>query len=79
MLNQRKDPRVPTNAAGFSRFDGKVVPVFLRNRSAGGARVRVKSMTALPDRFHLVVQLEGIDRDCVVVWRRGNDCGVRFE
>jgi hypothetical protein len=56
-----------------------VIPVFLRNRSAEGARLRARSTTALPDRFHLVVVAESIDHDCVVVWRRGSDCGVKFE
>jgi hypothetical protein len=79
MPDQRRDYRISTNAAGFSRIDGKVIPVFLRNRSAEGARLRARSATALPDRFHLVVVAESIDRDCVVVWRRGSDCGVKFE
>ena len=79
MSEQRRKQRLPTNSAGFGRIDGKVIPVFLRNRSADGARVRAGNATALPDRFHLVVVAESIDRDCVVVWRRGNDYGLRFE
>jgi hypothetical protein len=77
--NNRNDRRKATNSAGLGRFDGKEVPVFLRDQSASGARLRVMGSMALPERFRLVVQLERIDRNCFVVWRRGSDCGVRFE
>jgi hypothetical protein len=77
--NARANRRLPTNTAGLAKFDGKEVAVLLRDRSEGGARVRGVGSSKLPDRFRLVVPLEKIDTDCVVVWRRGSDCGVKFE
>ena len=71
--------RKPTNAPGLAKFDAKEVPVFLRDCSLSGARLRSKGTIALPDRFRLVVSFEKIDRECVVVWRRGADCGVTFD
>ena len=75
----RIDRRKPTNAAGLAKFGAKEVPVFLRDCSLSGARLRSKGPTALPNRFRLVVSFEKIDADCVVVWRRGVDCGVTFD
>ena len=47
--------------------------------SDGGARLY--SETPLPDTFILSVKGEGIDglrRQCQVVWRLGGECGVAF-
>lgn len=74
----RLQRRKPTNASGVAKFDGKEVVVLLRDRSESGARLR-STGGPLPDRFRLVIPLEKINTDCVVVWRRASDCGVRFE
>ena len=79
MPKSHRAPRRPTNVAGLAKFDNKEVTVVLRDRSETGARLRPVSKTQLPESFRLVVPFEKIDTDCVVVWRRGNDCGVRFE
>ena len=79
MSKSPRAPRRPTNVAGLAKFDNKQVTVVLRDRSETGARLRPVSKTQLPNSFRLVVPLEKIDIECVVVWRRGNDCGVRFE
>jgi hypothetical protein len=79
MTDARAKRRRPTNAGGLAKFDGKELALMLRDRSEGGARVRPVGSTKLPDRFRLVVPLEKIDSNCVVMWRRGSDCGVKFE
>jgi hypothetical protein len=78
-LEARKYRRKPTNNAGIARFDGKECPLLLRDLSAAGARIRIVGAAQIPDRFRLIVPMEKIDKPCVVVWRRGSDCGVQFE
>jgi len=75
----RTTARKRTNKAGIIKSAGKELTVLLRDLSDTGARMRLVSPGTIPDRFKLVAPLEKIDADCVVVWRRGSDCGVRFE
>jgi hypothetical protein len=72
-------PRRRTNKAGIIKTAEKELTVVLRDVSKTGARVKLVSPGSIPDRFKLVAALEKINADCVVVWRRGKDCGVRFE
>jgi hypothetical protein len=74
----RVNRRSATNSAGLAKFDGKEVPVVLRDRSPEGAKLRPLGKAALPDAFQLVISLEKIDVACTVIWRRGSDCGVKF-
>lgn len=55
------------------------MPLFLRDLSATGARIKIVGQAQIPDRFRLIVPMEKVDKPCVVVWRRGTDCGVEFE
>lgn len=71
--------RRKTNNAGIIKVGAKEVPVLLRDASQTGARVRLVKSCELPDQITLVSAIEKIDRPCVVVWRRGNDIGLRFE
>ena len=78
-VETRKFRRKPTNNAGVAKFDGKECPLLLRDLSDGGARLKIIGAAQIPDRFRLIVRMEKIDKPCVVVWRRGSDCGVKFE
>lgn len=75
----RETKRRPTNRAGIARADGKEITIVLRDSSETGACVRSVGSGTIPDRFRLVAPMEKIDTDCVVIWRRGRDCGVKFE
>lgn len=68
-----------TNRAGVIRTDGKELPVLLRDASATGARVRLVTPHDVPDRLTLVAPMEKINAACSVVWRRGNNIGLKFE
>ncbi|WP_334148542.1 PilZ domain-containing protein [Hyphomicrobium sp.] len=68
-----------TNNFGIIKANDKELPVLLRDASRTGARVRLVTPCELPDELTLVSAMEKIDRRCVVVWRRGNDIGLRFE
>lgn len=68
-----------TNNAGIIRTGEKEFPVLLRDASQTGARVRLVTPCELPDHITLVSSMEKINAECVVVWRRGNDIGLRFD
>ncbi|AHB49561.1 pilus biosynthesis protein PilZ [Hyphomicrobium nitrativorans NL23] len=78
-LQNRQATRRPTNKAGVIHADGKDYTVVLRDASSVGARLRLLRSVELPERFRFSAPLEKIDADCHVVWRRGNDIGVKFE
>lgn len=71
-------PRKRTNNAGIIDIRGKEYAVVLRDASKAGVRLRLTRPVDLPERFKLSVPMEKIDTECVLVWRRGNDIGVRF-
>jgi hypothetical protein len=56
------------------------VPCTLRDLSESGCRLAVSSQVGLiiPDRFELIVEIDGTRADCEVVWRTGVLLGVRF-
>lgn len=43
-----------------------------------GARLRFDTPEGIPSRVFLRAPLVGINRDCVLVWQRGQDIGVEF-
>jgi len=51
----------------------------VRDLSETGARLRVVQGQAVPSRFDLIVESDGLDVPCAVVWRRGEEIGVAFE
>ncbi len=77
-LHPRISPRKRTNTAGLIAIDGKECPVVLRDASQAGVRLRLTRPLDLPERFKLSVPMEKIDAECILVWRRGNDIGVKF-
>lgn len=78
-LQPRHAKRRPTNKAGIVTANGKEHTVVLRDASETGARIRLLRSTDLPDKFTLSSPMEKIEATCLVVWRRGNDIGVKFE
>lgn len=51
----------------------------VRDISATGARLRSDGSINIPDTFELLIELDGVEADCEVVWRKGNEVGVRFK
>jgi hypothetical protein len=50
----------------------------VRDLSDAGALLRLSEAAHVPQKFELIVELDGLEADCEVVWRRGRDLGVRF-
>lgn len=67
--------------AGIVAFNGRhsTLPCTVRNISATGAQLRMPGTASAPDTFDLIIELDGLEASCTVVWRRGEDIGVRFE
>ena len=75
-LNQRR--RVIK--AGIIAFNLRrmTYPCMVRDLSAAGARLRVDALDSVPDTFDLMIELDGFEAECEVVWREGKEIGVRF-
>ena len=43
-----------------------------------GARLRVEGSVSIPDTFELIIEVDGLEADCQVVWRKANEVGVKF-
>jgi len=54
------------------------LPCTVRDISEGGAQLRLDGTMFAPNHFELIIELDGTEADCDVVWRRGRDLGVRF-
>nr|WP_280172772.1 PilZ domain-containing protein [Hyphomicrobium sp. CS1GBMeth3] len=51
----------------------------VRDISETGARLRVPKGQAVPSRFDLLIEVDGLEAPCAVAWRRGEEMGVTFE
>ena len=50
----------------------------VRDVSPTGARLRAESSVSIPDTFELIIEVDGLEADCQVVWRKANEVGVKF-
>lgn len=75
----RSTPRRKQLKAGVIAFNNRhsTLPCRVRELSQTGARLEVSNAHA-PDTFVLLVELDGLEADCEVVWRRGATVGVMF-
>jgi len=78
--NARSEPRVPMTAPGWlvgarpKFFTCRLVDMSLR-----GARIRIAADLLLPPHFALCFTSDGQSRRlCRLVWRKGDDAGLRF-
>jgi PilZ domain-containing protein len=54
------------------------IECLVRDMSATGARLKVSGSVTAPDTFELLIALDGLEANCQVVWRSGQDIGVKF-
>ncbi|MEQ1717044.1 MAG: PilZ domain-containing protein [Hyphomicrobium sp.] len=66
--------------AGMIAYNERHVtlPCGVRDMSQSGARLTVTGSISAPDTFELLIELDGMEVPCEVVWRRGMELGVRF-
>lgn len=77
--NLRSDQRRKQLKAAIIAFQNRhsTIPCRLRDISNTGAKIEVES-PHVPDTFELLIELDGLECDCEVVWRKNNLIGVRF-
>ena len=76
----RISPRRRVLKAGIAASNDRHLTVgcTVRDVSASGARLRTESSVNIPDTFELIIEVDGLEADCVVVWRKGNEVGAKF-
>ena len=50
----------------------------IRDQSNTGARLRMDSSLTIPDTFELIIEIDGLEANCEVVWRSGKEVGVKY-
>lgn len=56
----------------------KTLSCTVRDLSEGGARLRADNPLFVPSQFELLIEQDGFEAECEVVWRVDKDLGVRF-
>jgi hypothetical protein len=66
--------------AGIIAYNERYVtlPCMVRDISATGAHLRAEQAIGVPDTFDLIIDLDGLEASCAVVWRKDNEFGVKF-
>jgi len=55
------------------------IPCTVRDLTESGARLRLQDAASLlPEPFELMIEIDGLEAECQVVWRRGGELGVSF-
>jgi PilZ domain len=78
--NKRRASRRRVLKAGIITFNDRhsALPCTVRDLSDTGARLAVTASVSAPDRFDLIIELDGLEAPCEVVRRNGSDIAVRF-
>ena len=79
MDERRISPRHRVLKAGTIEFSGSKLDCVIRNMSATGAAIEIKSPIRFPDSFVLAVTSDGSARRCHIVWREDKRIGVAFD
>ena len=76
----RRDPRRRVLKGATVAYNNRhcTISCMIRDISSGGARLSSTSSVDVPDTFELIVEVDGLEAECEVVWRYGKDIGVRF-
>ena len=76
----RVSPRRRVLKAAVAASNDRYITVAcaVRDISATGVRLRVEGSLTIPDTFELIVEVDGLEANCQVVWRKGNEVGARF-
>ena len=71
----RMAPRRRVLKAGIAASNDRhlTIACAVRDLSATGARLRVEGSLSIPDTFELIIEVDGIEANCEVVWRKGNE------
>lgn len=78
--NARGRPRRRVLKAGLIACHNRFVTFncTVRDLTDAGARVVVDDQTGIPSHFELILDLDGLEAQCEVAWRKNKEIGVRF-
>jgi len=78
---KRCKPRRRILKGGIIAYSGRhlTVECAVRDLSDEGAKLIVTDHRQIPDSFELLIELDGFEAQCEVVWRRPDSIGVRFQ
>ena len=70
-------PRRRVLKAGIAASNDRHITVActVRDISETGARLRVEGSLTIPDTFELIIDMDGLEANCEVMWRKGNEVG----
>ncbi len=76
----QRAPRQRIHKSGVIAFNDRhcTIPCTIRKFSASAACLSVSNTSSIPDKFELIIEIDGIEADCEVIWRNGDDIGIRF-
>jgi PilZ domain len=83
---RQANPR-PSPRAASARAEGRHrcvqrplfhLPCTVRDISDTGARLRIDGSINAPDKFDLIIEIDGLEVPCEVVSRKGSEISVRF-
>jgi hypothetical protein len=57
-------------------YCNSIIHCYVRNLSDTGCLLRTDHL--VPDTFTLTIELDGLEADCKVIWRRISDVGIQF-
>ena len=79
-VNHRRHARKRMLKGGTIAFNGRhsTLPCVVRDLSESGARLQVAQSNGVPDRFELIIDLDGFEAFAEVAWRALNEVGVHF-
>jgi hypothetical protein len=66
-------------AGSISVGGGGTIDCTVRNISETGAALEVVTPLYIPDRFKLIIQSDGLNRPCHIVWRKERRIGIAFD
>jgi hypothetical protein len=75
--DRRLETRAPANVRGIVVAPGLELPCLIVDQSSSGVRLRLDRNLALPNRVVLVDVAQATAVEAEVVWRKGQEAGVR--
>ena len=79
-VERRQSPRRRVLKGGILAYNERFtsLPCIVRDISATGARLRIGGSISAPDKFELIIEIDGMEAFCEVVSRKDCDIAVRF-
>ena len=76
---RRIAPRRRILKAGSICVGDDAIDCTVRNISNSGATLDIITPLFIPDRFKLIIQSDGLNRPCHIVWRKERRMGIAFD